>query len=134
VPHVIGEYYQAGVFPAYALYARNVRGLTLSNVRFQVSAPEARPAVVFDHVQDVAVTGFSAQGTKGAESLLRFIETRDVLLTASRVIAPAAVFLQVEGEGSSGIKIDGGDLSKAAQLTAFASGATKEAVKLGGCL
>jgi polygalacturonase len=134
VPKVIGEYYQAGVLPAYAFYARNVRGLTLSNVRFQVASSEARPAVVFDHVQDVAVNGFSAQGTKEAESLLRFIETQDVLLTAARLVAPAAIFLQVEGGGSGGIKIDGGDFSKAAQLVAFKSGATREAVKLGGGL
>ena len=134
VPKVIGEYYQAGVLPAYALYARNVRGLTLSNVRFQVAAPEARPAMVFDHVRDGAVNGFSAQGTKEAESLLRFIETQDVLLTAARLVSPAAIFLQVEGGDSGGIKIDGGDFSKAAQLTAFKAGATKEAVKLGGGL
>jgi hypothetical protein len=130
VPKVVGEYYQAGVFPAYALFARNVRGLTLNNVRFQVAGPEARPAVVLDHVQDVAVNGLGLQGTKEAESLLRFIETQDVLLTASRVLAPAAVFLQVEGPGSAGIKIDAGDLSKAAQPLSFKAGAVKEAVKL----
>ena len=39
VPKVIGEYYAAGIFPAYALYARNVRGLTLNNVRFEMAAP-----------------------------------------------------------------------------------------------
>jgi polygalacturonase len=131
VPKIVGEYYQAGVLPAYALFARNVRGLTLNNVRFAVSGPEARPAVVFDHVEDVAVNGLSAQGTKDGESLLRFIETRDVLLTAARVLAPTPVFLQVEGAGSAGIKIDGGDLSKAAQPLAFKAGATKDAVKLG---
>src|SRR5271157_5075308 len=45
VPKVVGEYYAAGVFPAYALYARNVRGLTLNNVRFEVAGAELRPAV-----------------------------------------------------------------------------------------
>ncbi len=40
VPKVIGEYYAAGVFPAYALYARNVRGLTLNNVRFELAASD----------------------------------------------------------------------------------------------
>ncbi len=132
VPKIVGEYYQAGVFPAYALFARNVRGLTLNNVRFEVAGPEARPAVVFDHVQDAAINGFSVQGTKEAESLVRFIETRDVLLTAARVLAPAAVFLQVEGPGSAGIKIDGGDLSKATQPLSFNAGAARESVKLSG--
>jgi len=130
VPNIIGEYYAAGVFPAYALYARNVRGLTLNNVRFEVAGDEARPAVVFDHVEDAAVNGFSAQGTKAEESLLRFIDTKDVLLSASRLLAPAATFLQVEGANCENITIDGGDLSRAAKALAFKSGGSEKAVRL----
>lgn len=130
VPKVVGEYYEAGVFPAYGLYARNVRGLTLSNVRFDVSSPELRPAMVFDHVEDAAVNGFSAQGNPQAESLLCFIESRDVLLTAGRALTPAAVFLQVEGAASQGITIDGGDLSKAATPISFKAAAPPNSVKL----
>jgi hypothetical protein len=132
VPNVIGEYYAAGIFPAYGLYARNVRGLTLNNVRFEVASDEARPAMVFDHVEDAAVNAFSAQGTKGEESLLRFIDSRDVLLSAARLLAPTAVFLQVEGVNSEGITVDGGDFSKAVNPLAFKSGATEKAVKLRG--
>jgi hypothetical protein len=130
VPKVTGEYYAAGVFPAYALYARRVRGLTLNNVRFEVAGAEARPAIVFDDVQDAAINGLNAQGTKDAESLLRFIESKDVLLSASRLLAPAAIFLQVEGAGSGSIVVDGGDLSKAAKPLAFQNGASSRAVKL----
>ncbi|HZR30092.1 MAG TPA: glycosyl hydrolase family 28 protein [Terriglobales bacterium] len=130
VPKITGEYYENGVLPAYGLYARNVHALTLSNVRFEVSSPELRPAVVFDHVEDASVNGFSAQANPQAESLLRFIETRDVLLTAARVLTPAAVFLQVEGAGSQGITVDGGDLSKAATPVAFKADASQKSVKL----
>ncbi len=130
VPKITGEYYENGVLPAYGLYARNVHALTLSNVRFEVSSPELRPAMVFDHVEDASVNGFSAQANAQAESLLRFIETRDVLLTAARVLTPAAVFLQVEGSDSQGITIDGGDLSKAAIPVAFKADALQKSVKL----
>jgi hypothetical protein len=130
VPTVIGEYYADGVLPAYGIYARNVRGLTLNNVRFAVASPEMRPALVFDHVTDAAIAGLSAQGTKEAESLLRFIATQDVLLTAPRVLALASVFLRVEGPASQGIIIDGGDISKAAAPLSFNAGASSEAVKL----
>jgi hypothetical protein len=130
VPKTIGEYYAAGIFPAYGLYARNVRGLTLNNVRFEVAGAEARPAVVFDHVENAAVTALDAQGTKEAESSLRFIDTKDVLLTASRLLAPAGIFLQVEGGESGGITIDGGDLSKAAKPLALKEGALPAAVKM----
>jgi polygalacturonase len=129
-PQVAGEYFSIGPRPAYAMYARNVRGLSLDNVRFEVTKPDARPAVVFDHVQDATVNSLSAQGTKDAESALRFIESRDVLLSATRLLAPAAIFLQVEGATSEGITIDGGDLSKAAKALAFQNGGVEKAVKL----
>ena len=130
VPKVIGEYYAAGVFPAYALYARNVRGLTLNNVRFELAASDLRPAVVFDHVSGAAVNGLNVQGDKDAESALRFIDSQDALLSATRLLTPTAVFLQVEGAANGGIILDGGDWSKATTPLAFKNGATKEAVKL----
>jgi hypothetical protein len=130
VPKIAGEYFEIGVLPAYALFARNVRGLMLSNVRFEVASADLRPAVVFDHVQDAAANGFGAQGNPEAESVLRFIDSRDVILTASRALTPAAVFLQLEGEQSSGITIDGGDISKAEKALVFRSGATAKSVKL----
>ena len=130
VPQVAGEYFEIGTPPAYGLFARNVRGLSLNNVRFEVEKPDLRPAVVLDHVTDVALNGLSAQGNAEAKSVLRFIETRDALVSAPRVLTPAAVFLGVEGATSRGITIDGGDLSKAAAPVAFESGASKEAVKV----
>ncbi len=130
VPKVAGEYYEIGVPPAYALFARNVRGLTLHNVRFELTADDLRPAVVFDHVKDAAVNGLSVQGVERAESLLRFIETSDVLLSGSRVLTPSAVFLQVEGAASKQIAIDGGDFSRAAGPLSFKAGAPRESVRL----
>lgn len=130
VPQVAGEYFEIGTPPAYGLFARNVRGLSLDNVRFEVEKPDLRPAVVLDHVVDVALNSLSAQGNAEGKSVLRFVETQDALVTAARVLTPTAVFLGVEGAASRGITIDGGDLSKAAAPVAFESGASKEAVKV----
>ena len=130
LPKVAGEYFMLGPMPAYGFYARNSRGLTLQNIRFQVSAPEMRPAVIFDHVQDVSVNGLSVQANPAAESALRCINSKQILLTASRLLSPAAVFLQLEGTENEDIKIDGGDVSKAATVLAYKDGATKKAVQL----
>jgi hypothetical protein len=130
VPQIAGEYFEIGTPPAYGVYARNVRGLTLHNVRLEISSPDLRPAVVFDQVTDASVNGLSAQGSPQAESLLRFINTRDALLTATRVLTPAAVLLRLEGAASQGITVDGGHLSKAGKLMAYGGGATVKAVKL----
>jgi hypothetical protein len=132
LPQIAGEYFMMGPMPAYGMYARNVRGLTLNNVRFQVSSPDLRPALIFDHVEDAAITGLSAAGNPSAESVLRFIDTKDVLLTATRVLTPAATFLQLEGTENERITIDGGDLSKATTPLTFKDGAAATSVKLRG--
>jgi hypothetical protein len=131
VPEINAEYFGVwdvapGGPPAYGMYARNVKGLTLHNVRFEYDQADARPAVVFDNVQDASINGFSAKGSEGTE-LLRFINTKDVLLTAARVLTPAAIFLQVEGAASDGIIVDGGDLRKAKNALTFTNGATTTA-------
>ena len=42
LPEIAGEYFMMGPMPAYGLYARGVRGLTMQNIRLQVAL--ARPA------------------------------------------------------------------------------------------
>ena len=130
LPKIAGEYFMLGPMPAYGFYARNSRGITLQNVRLQVSSPEMRPAVIFDHVEDVAVNGLSVQANPAAESALRCINSKQILLTAPRLLSSAAVFLQLEGPENENIKIDGGDVSKAATALAFKDGATKKAIQL----
>jgi polygalacturonase len=130
LPTIAGEYFMLGPMPAYGFYARNSRGLTLQNVRLQVSTPEMRPAVIFDHVDDVAVNGLSVQANPAAESAVRCINSKQILLTAPRLLSSAAVFLQLEGAENENIKIDGGDVSKAAAVLAYKNGASKKAIQL----
>ena len=125
-----GEYFGIGLRPAYGMYARGIKGLTLQNVRFDTKASDLRPAVVLDGVTDAAIDGLSVQGDKGAESVLRFINTQDALVTGARLLTPAPVFLAVEGAQSGNIKIDGGDLSKAGRPVVADKGATATAVKM----
>jgi hypothetical protein len=58
------------------------------------------------------------------------IDSKQVLITAPRLLTPAAVFLQVEGAGNERITIDGGDISYAIKPTIFQDGALEKAVKL----
>jgi hypothetical protein len=129
LPQVAGEYFGLGAMPAYGMYARNVRGLVLSTIRFEVASPDLRPAVVFDRVHDAVVNGISAQANPDAESLFRFENTTGTLLASPRILTPASVFLRVEGAHSQRITIEGGDLTSAAKALDFAAGATIDAVK-----
>jgi hypothetical protein len=135
VPQVSAEYF--GVWanapfgpPAYGMYARNVKGLTLQNVRFDFEKPDVRPAVVFDNVQDATLSALSAQGPSQGQPLIRLINAKDVLITAARVITPVATFLSAEGAATEGITIDGGDLRKAKKLSILGDGAKQTAVRI----
>ena len=134
VPEVAAEYFGVwdtapGGPPAYGLYARNVKGLTLQNVRFEYEQRDARPALVFDNVQDASLTGLSAQGSPDTP-LLRMIGSKDILLTATKLRSPAKVFLQVEGGSSENIIVHGGDIAKAKSSVAFTNGAAKASASL----
>ena len=132
LPEIAGEYFMLGPMPAYGFYARNSSAITLTNIRFEVASAELRPAVILDHVQDVAISGLAVEGNTNAESTLRLIDTQQVLVTAPRQLKDAKVFLQVEGKGNSGIILDGGDLTRAAEMLALKDGAEKSAVRLRG--
>jgi hypothetical protein len=81
-------------------------------------------------VEDAVFNGFSVEGNTQAESVLRFIDSKQTLITAPRVLTPSSTFLQLEGEANEGIIVEGGDISKAASAVAFKSGATEQSVKL----
>jgi hypothetical protein len=134
VPKVAAEYFGVwdpapGGPPAYGMYARNVKGLTLHNVRFEYENNDVRPAVIFDNVEYVSVTGLSIQGNPATEAI-RLINSKDVLLTACRLLSPAASFLSIEGASTGGITVDGGDLRKAAKPLVFQYGGQEQGVKL----
>jgi polygalacturonase len=48
-----------GTLPAYGIYARNVRGLSVKDCTFAVERPDARPAIVLDDVKSGLIDGFT---------------------------------------------------------------------------
>ena len=116
--------------PAYGMYARNVKGLTLQNVRLEFDQAEARPAIIFDNVEDCNITGLAVKGSQTADCTLRFTNTKDILISSVRLLTPANVFLKLEGKSNSGLMLDGGDLRKAAKAVVYDKGATAQAIKI----
>ena len=129
LPQFAGEYFMLGPIPAYGLYARGVRGLTLQNIRLQTSASDLRPAVIFDGVTDAAVSGLSVMADPAAESALRISASKQVLITAPRLLDSTKVFLSLEGSANERIIIDGGDISSAQEPLVLKDGARKESVR-----
>ena len=134
VPNEAAEYFGVwnhapGGPPAYGMYARNVKGLSLQNVRFEYKEPDARPAIIFDNVEDASINNLTAKGSEGT-ALLRFIDSKDILLTGTRLLTPSPVFLLVEGSSSRDITVNGGDIQKAKQSLVADKGALKTAVRI----
>jgi polygalacturonase len=132
LPEFAGEYFMLGPIPAYGFYARGVRGLTLDNIRLQTVTDDLRPAMIFDHVTDAAVSNISVMANASAESALRFIDCGQLLLTAPRLLDSTAVFLSLEGAANGRIVIDGGDISSAKTAVVYKDGANDSALKLRG--
>lgn len=130
VPQIAGEYFEMGIPPSYALYARNVKGLMLQNIRFEKTTSDARPAIIFDHVEDASVNGLSVQGDKASESVVRCVESKSILLNAVKVLTESPVFMQVEGSASKDIAVFASDISKSAKPLKLSSGAISQSVKM----
>ena len=134
VPNVAAEYFGVwntppGGPPAYGMYARNVKGLSLTNVRFEFDEADERPAIILDNVEDATINGLSAKGSERSE-LLRFVNSKDILLTAPRVLTASAIFLLVEGSSSRDITVSGGDIQKAIKSVFFANDAHISSVRM----
>ncbi len=127
VPEISGEYFMNGPLPAWAVYARNVRGLELANVRFELRATDLRPAFNFVNVDDCALANCTLAGPARSTAAMRFEAVRNCLLTAPRLLAPAAVFLEAAGDCRD-IAIDGGDLGRAARPVQLGAGVVPAAV------
>jgi len=109
------EYFMFGVLPAYGLYARHVRGLTLNNVRFELDAPDLRPAITCDDAEDIEIAGLKADGGLDAESLIRLRNTRGAFVHGSRPLGEISTFVRVEGTNSRDITLSGNDLDRCRQ-------------------
>ncbi len=123
------EYFMWGVLPAYGLYARHARALALSNVRFELAGPDARPAVVLDDVEDFSLANLRARGGPDAEALVRLRGVRQAFIRGCSVSRNAPVFLRVEGSSSAGILLSGNDLRGARSAVELAASVDPKGVR-----
>lgn len=78
VPEMPREYPEPsnfGILPAYGLYARHVRGLTVANVQFHTLLADERVPVVLDDVADARFEAFSADAKAGAPTIVTVTNT-----------------------------------------------------------
>jgi hypothetical protein len=116
------EYGMFGPLPAYGLFVRHVRGLTLRDFDVTFAAEDYRSALVCDDVADLNVAGLRARTLPESHAVVQLNGVHGALL--SGLVAPAGtgVFLGLSGD-SDRIAVRASDLSAASQPVAPAEGA-----------
>ncbi len=116
-----------GILPAYGLYLRHIKGLTFEDVTLDTAAPDLRPALVGEDVEDLELSSFRAAET-GPAALLRLCNAHPVYLHGCRPLGDVALFLSVEGNRSRGILLQANDLCRASEACVLTESATPEAI------
>jgi hypothetical protein len=65
VPEKEGAYPEFSMFgelPAWGFYVRHMEGLTMKNIEISIAAPDYRPAMVFDDVENLDIKSVTIKG------------------------------------------------------------------------
>jgi polygalacturonase len=118
VPELLDKYPSGDMFgelPALGLFSRHVEGLTLRNVKLRAERPDERPALIFDDVARLELSGFDSSNAPPRQPMVLLRNVAGALLFGNRLSSVAEVFLGVMGSQSKDIALRGNDLRLARQ-------------------
>lgn len=122
VPELETAYPDAYMFrdlPAYGLYCRHVRGLTLDRIDLATAQPDARPALILDDVRRAHVRAMRTAPPTEAGPAIWLRSVRDCTLEDLRPGPGTGTLLRLTGTDTAGIRLVRTDLSRVAtQVTA----------------
>ena len=119
VPELEERYPDAYMFtdlPAYGLYCRHVRGLTLDNIELNVDQPDARPAVMLDDVHHVRSKTLRATPPAEGQPLVWLRSVQDYQLSGLRARPGTKVVLRLSGANTAQVRLRGNDFSQADEV------------------
>lgn len=109
VPEAIDKYPEVKTFgptiPAYGIWARHVKGLTLKNVTFHLAGNDVRPAFICEDGQQVSLLDWKIPPTTGGQSVIRLQQVTGPTVSQWNVEGNAEAFVRVEGSDSNDIRI-----------------------------
>jgi len=133
VPEIPSKYPDADMFgelPALGIYSRHVDGLTLRDIKIHSAQPDSRPALIFDDVARLELSGFESTNTPPQQPLMLFRNVVGALVYGNRLAGPAETYLGVQGEKSADIALRANDLRRARHPVNEASDVPRGAVSL----
>ncbi|HEY6955718.1 MAG TPA: glycosyl hydrolase family 28 protein [Flavisolibacter sp.] len=104
VPEAEGAYPEVSTFgptiPAYGLWARHVKGLTVEHVSFKLEHDDLRPAFVVQDGCLIQISNSTMPGSARAQSIVRLEDVSGATVRKNVVTGSSAVFVRAEGESS----------------------------------
>jgi polygalacturonase len=130
IPENLDKYPEAwmmGRMPAYGFYLRHADRVRMLKVECVTGAPDQRPAVVCEDVDDATFTGLELTAPAGGAPVFDLRNARQVLITGMRAPRGSKVLAQVSGAESSGVELKSNILDPDQRAVSLTSGAPPDA-------
>jgi len=105
------------VLPAYGLYVRHVKNLTIENFQCVTQRPDARPVFIFEDVSNLWLNNFQATIPTNNAPIVRLVESSDVVVSGFRTQQIVPLFMKAEGKSCKNIDIRSNDFSRIQKKT-----------------
>lgn len=93
------------VLPAYGLYVRHVKNLTIENIQCRLKSEDPRPAFIFDDVHNLWLNNFQVSTPSENNPIIRLIESSDVSISGFRKCENIPFFMDVRGLNTKNINV-----------------------------
>ena len=113
--------------PAYGLYVRHARNVTIENFQCYTLQPDPRPAFEFDDVQNLSLNNFQISPPSSDQPLIRLVQSSDIQLSGFRAPQSAIpLFLHASGEQCRNISVVRNDFTKVTKVVDCESSLKKQ--------
>lgn len=116
--------------PAYGLFVRHVKNLTLDNIQFSLSATDARPAVYIEDADEVMMSHLKAAVPVNNQPVIQLNQAANLLLSGYSPSQKVSLFLSLEGSHTRNIQLSGNNLENVETVWTKGVGVKNNALKI----
>jgi len=113
-PKVYPEYSNFDITPAYGLNVKNVKRMSLENIRTEFIQEDSRSAMFFKNVSEIEISRLKLQISSGANSFIKFENVNDLFIHSCRPVGSQVPFIEFEGFARE-VSLYNNDLSRVAR-------------------
>ncbi len=113
--------------PAFGVWMRHVRGVTINNIVIKTDTPDLRPVFLARDAADVRVSYIESTVWAGSESAVRFDDCRNIYFVTRGLEGETDAVVEVSGRESAMIDLPGRHRLKAGEKIRTVDGADPRA-------